>query len=414
MTPGAPATRSPRADIAPPEPGLTFPDMLARAEALRAALRERQATCERLGRVPDETHRDFLGAGFYRALQPRRFGGYGFSAADFVRLVIEIARGCPDTGWVLSLLASAQVSFLTPFPEPTLRELYGAGGDCRVASVLKPGASALPADGGYRVAGAWDCCSGCDVATHLMATVVVRDAPAAPPKALGFALFDRDQFEIEDNWAVFGMRGTGSRRVVVKERVLPANRVVAMSMDLAPHDGDGADITGAADADPTIGGFAAAAVAVGAARGALDLYEQVLRTKKYLAPPFPLRSEMPEVQQQFGDARALVDTAEASLLWLTRESADRVRRGREGGAAALSPADVRRFHRAAEQSIELSWQAVDRIFRTAGTSSAADSSPLGRIFRSLAVMRTHIGLQPEHTSINAARLHFGLPALDPL
>ena len=51
-------------------------DLLARAEALRPALIERQDETERLARYPEATHRDFLEAGFYRLLTPRRYGGF--------------------------------------------------------------------------------------------------------------------------------------------------------------------------------------------------------------------------------------------------------------------------------------------------------------------------------------------------
>ena len=82
--------------------------------------------------------------------------------------------------------------------------------------------------------------------------------------------------------------------------------------------------------------------------------------------------------------------------------------------APFESKDLRRMLRAAAQCVELAWQAVELMFRTGGTSSASRHAPLGRVFRGLSVLRTHIGLQLDHTSINVARLHFGLPALSPL
>ncbi len=67
-----------------PEPNLTPGKMLRRAVALRPGLLDRQEECEKLGPVPEQTRQDFMDAGFYRALQPRMFGGYEFSIADFV------------------------------------------------------------------------------------------------------------------------------------------------------------------------------------------------------------------------------------------------------------------------------------------------------------------------------------------
>ena len=88
-------TTIPANSIAPPESDLTPDEMLRRARAMRPVLRERQAECEALGRLPDSTNDEFVKAGFYRILQPRRFGGYEFDLPAFVSVMIEIARGCP-------------------------------------------------------------------------------------------------------------------------------------------------------------------------------------------------------------------------------------------------------------------------------------------------------------------------------
>jgi hypothetical protein len=71
----------------------------------------------------------------------------------------------------------------------------------------------------------------------------------------------------------------------------------------------------------------------------------------------------------------------------------------------------RRFILIEQHVIRLAWDAVELMFRTSGTSAAAKSSPLGRAIRNLAVIRTHVTLQLDHTATNAGRLHFGLPSL---
>ena len=48
-------TAIPATSIAPPEPDLTAAEMLRRAEAMRPMLRARQAECEALGRLPEDT-----------------------------------------------------------------------------------------------------------------------------------------------------------------------------------------------------------------------------------------------------------------------------------------------------------------------------------------------------------------------
>lgn len=406
----------PATAIPSPEPGLTPAEMLQRAEALRPILRERQAHCEELGQLPEETNRDFLNAGFYRILQPRCFGGYEFPVIDFIRVMMEVSRGCPESGWVLSLTTGHTAAFIAAFPEQGQREVYGATGDCRAPGVAVPGGVAIPVPGGgYRVKGAWDYCSGCDIATHLLCAVMVIDPATQAPRSYTYVLFDRQDCSIVDNWNMIGMQGTGSRRIVAEEKIMPPHRVLEFADTMGnvyPHHPGRALFSNPLYHGPHLPLLYCemASVVVGTARGALDVYEQILRDKKWPLPPFVPRSEMPDSQHRFGHAQGLIDTAEAALLQLGSNYAEICRRAHEDGVRP-SKEDERRFQRVAQQIIQLSWDAVELMFRTAGTSSTKQDAPLGRYFKNLAVMRTHIIAQIDHTSINVGRLHYGVPPM---
>ena len=80
-------------------------ELVARAAAMRDTLRARQAECEAQGRLPDPTNREYVEAGFFRVLQPRRFGGLELGLQPFLRVAIELSRGCPSSGWVYALTA---------------------------------------------------------------------------------------------------------------------------------------------------------------------------------------------------------------------------------------------------------------------------------------------------------------------
>ena len=101
--------------IDPPEADLTPVELIARGAALRGKLRERQDECEQLGRLTESTLHDYLDAGFYRVMQPRRFGGYEFGLDTFLRVAVELARGCPSSRWVFALTAvnTVIISFST-------------------------------------------------------------------------------------------------------------------------------------------------------------------------------------------------------------------------------------------------------------------------------------------------------------
>ena len=163
-----------------PEPYLTPEAMIARAREMLGVLRERQAECERAGRILPSTHQQFVEAGFYRIVQPRRFGGYEFDVPTFHRVMIEIARGCPSSGWVLALTAGHPL-IMARFGERAQIEAYGSDGEFRAPATAQP-AWVVPEGDGYEVKGFWDYASGCDVATHFIAPGVMAGAQGEPPR----------------------------------------------------------------------------------------------------------------------------------------------------------------------------------------------------------------------------------------
>jgi len=404
-------------DIQAPEPGLTPDDLLHRARAMRATLRTRQDACEQAGRILDETNNEFINAGFYRILQPRRFGGYEFDLPLFIQVMMEVSRGCSESGWVLALTAGHAV-IIASLPEIAQREAFGTRGEFRAPGVAMPTGTAIPTTGGYRVSGAWDYASGCDTATHFFGASLIQEPGSKAPSGMLLALLDRSDYEIVDNWNVIGMQGTGSRRVVVGEKFVPTHRVFhwtdAQGQQVRKQPGHALYRNGLYHG-PIVPLLVSevAAVCVGTARGALDIYEEILRAKRVTYPPFRYRFQESEFQRHFGEAQSLIDTAEAALLKMGADYMEHGRRSIEDGIA-ISDEDERRLLLIEQQCVRLAWDAVELMFRTAGTSSATKAAPLGRYFRNLAVVRTHLTLQSDHTAGNAARLHFGFPPLSRL
>src|SRR3954454_24058772 len=100
-----------------PEPDLSPSDVIRRASDMIPVLRQSQAECESLGRMPQATNDEFVSAGFYRILQPRRCGGCEFGLPTFARAMIEVARGCPSSGWVLALTAGHAIMLSSFFSD---------------------------------------------------------------------------------------------------------------------------------------------------------------------------------------------------------------------------------------------------------------------------------------------------------
>ena len=86
-------------------------------------------------------------------------------------------------------------------------------------------------------------------------------------------------------------------------------------------------------------------------------------------------------------------------------------REQAAGGAPFGETRERRLTLIEQQCSEMGWRAVELMFRTAGTSVASADAPLGRYFRNLAVIMTHLAMQSDLSGTNAARLQFGLPTL---
>ncbi len=397
-----------------PEPNLTPVAMIARAREMRQMLRAQQAECERAGRILPATHERFVEAGFYRMMQPRRFGGYESDIPNYHRAMIEIARGCPSSGWVLTLTAGHPI-ILARFGERAQIEAYGADGDFRAPATGAP-VLVTPDGDGYRVKGFWDYASGCDVGTHFIGPGVVAGAQGEPPKLI-LMLLKPDEYRIVDNWQTFGMQGTGSKRIEVEKEIfvpgyrttpggltdeVPAQRGVAGLENPIYHARLASFLVGEA-----------AAVIVGTARGAIDIYEEIAASKTTYFPPFIPRSQSYEHQAILGRAHALVETAEAALLKFgddyTYLAAEWTR-----DENAFGGTEERAFILRLQQCVNMCWEAVDLLFASGGTSAGQRDSMLGRYYRDLAVMRTHVVLQHARTAANFGALRLGQPPKTPL
>jgi 3-hydroxy-9,10-secoandrosta-1,3,5(10)-triene-9,17-dione monooxygenase len=392
-----------------PEPELTPARMIQRAQEMIPALRAQQAECEALGRLPDGTNAAFVDAGFYRILQPRRFGGYEFDLSTFARVMMEVARGCPSSGWVLALTAGHAIMLSAFFSEQAQIDVYGPDGEFRGPSRTPPRVTARPVEGGYVLNGDWDYVSGCDIATHVIGGIRVdNDARVA--------VIDRSDFTIVDDWHVIGMRGTGSRRVAVEDVFVPTFRTIPPPRDAfnsrnAPGRHVHRNPMYVAGRLTSVLFEEMAAVAVGLARGALDVYERELCSSRLSLPPYSLRSEVAEYQRHFGEAWALIQVAEATALKAADDYMEFARQDAEEGIEFSDERDLQ-LQLLEQYATKIAGDAVDLMFRTSGTHAAQSDSMLQRYFRDMAVIKTHTAAQTDRGAESFGRVHYtgsGLP-----
>ena len=83
---------------------MTPDEFLGCVRALLPAVRERAARAEQLRRLPDETFADFQESGLFRAMQPKRYGGFELEPGIFYQAVTEVGAVCGSTGWIFGVV----------------------------------------------------------------------------------------------------------------------------------------------------------------------------------------------------------------------------------------------------------------------------------------------------------------------
>ncbi len=406
--------------IAPPEPDLTPEEVIRRAEALVPTLVERQAETEALTYYPESTHQDFIEAGFYRMLVPKRFGGYEFDYPTFVRVVVALSSGCPSTGWCFCLPAGHSLLAGGWFDEQAQAELFGTG-HFLCAAVADPSPIARRTDDGWIVSGRQAYGSGSPYSTHFMGQATVPDEEGADPRGRSLLFIaPRSEWKRLDDWGhTLGLRGSGSHTVVLEDARIPAQFALEDVWMIE------VDVTGGTPgsrlhgnpmyAGRTVGWFQTeiAAIMVGAAKGALAEYERMLRTRMTTRPPIVPRAHDPLYQRWFGTAMGRVAAAEAALIQSAEQYMELCRRGVEDGIP-FSRMDDLRLHGVARQAMVLAWDAMQSvIFRTAGTSAARTGERMERTFRDMAMGWTHFtNVLSDWVAIELAKEHFGIADAD--
>jgi 3-hydroxy-9,10-secoandrosta-1,3,5(10)-triene-9,17-dione monooxygenase len=406
--------------IEPPEPDLTPAEVIARARALRPLLVERQAETERRTYYSEEVHEEFRRAGFYRLLVPRRYGGYEFDLPTFLRVIVEIAAGCPSTAWCLCLAAGHALQTGALFEERAQAELFGDG-DYRCAAVAAPSGKATRVDGGWELNSTHAYSSGAPYSTHYMGqTFIAEEGAKGPPRILLFVA-PRECWTMLDDWGdTLGLKGSGSHSVRFEGAVIPEHFALEdtwmVDTDVSKGTPGLALHGNPMYAGRTLSFFESelASVMVGAAKGALEEYETTLRTRTTQRPPIVERYLDPDYQRWFGRAMGLVAAAEAMVLQCAEQYMETCRRGVESGEP-FSRKDDLRINIVAREALTMAWNAMQgEIFRTAGTSMARSGQRLERIFRDMAMGWGHFGtIVGDWAARELAREHLGIAAAVP-
>lgn len=202
----------------------TAEDLVARARAMIPALKARARLCVADRNVPAESIAEMRDAGFFRILQPLRWGGYEMHPNVFFDVQKALAEGCMSTGWMYGVVGCHPYE-LALFHDRAQEEVWGSNPEMLVSSTYQPVGKVTHVDGGFRLSGRWGFSTG---SSHCGWVLL---GAFCPPKAEGEApemrtfLLPRSDYAIdEDAWQVFGLQGTGSHDIIVEDVFVPDYR----------------------------------------------------------------------------------------------------------------------------------------------------------------------------------------------
>ena len=376
--------------------------LLDAAHALIPALAGREAATVAERRVPEATIADYHRAGILRVMQPRRFGGHQASFGVFSRVIETLAEGCAASAWVYAVLAEHQW-IITCMPEQAQIDVWGEDPLAVASSSLAPRETARAVEGGWRLSGRFPFSSGCLHARWAIVGARCEDGAGNTPTR--YVLVPMRQIEIVDDWEVLGLRGTGSRSLVLNDVFIPTHRSVLLR-DLYDGTTPGAlvhpDYTLPRAPRGLLVPFSLPGVAFTLARRALRLVAASLLGRVSRGTHAVGASEV--VQQQLGEASAEIETAALIMRARRDETLALVNSG-----AAISPEAVARNRRDIAFAVWQARRGVERLVELAGARTVYNTDPLQSLWRDMVTISTHTVVSRHLGMVPYGRMLLGLP-----
>lgn len=326
-------------------------------------------------KVPDENIALLKGIGMHRAFQPKKFGGLEISLPAFADCVAALAGACPSTGWAMSLLCTHSHQ-LAMFPAQLQDEIWGENPDATASSSIAPFGRTEETEGGVIFSGEMGWSSGCDHAEW--AIVGFRRKDAEGNLNYCFAVLPRADYEIRDDWYAAGMRGSGSKTLIIKDAFVPNHRIqAAKDMMEGKSAGFGLYPDSKIFYSPYRPYFASgfAAIGLGIAERMLEAYKEKTRNRVRAYTGVSVGTATPALMR-LAESTHQVAAARAFLEKTWQDHAEHGERHQYPSRETLA------FWRTNQAyAVKMCIQAVDRLFEAAGGTSWFESNEMQRLFR---------------------------------
>jgi 3-hydroxy-9,10-secoandrosta-1,3,5(10)-triene-9,17-dione monooxygenase len=382
---------------------LDAPELARRTQALVPLVRDHAAEAETLRRPVAAVWSAIRRSGFFYQFVPKVFGGMATDTDGFIDAALPLAMADPGTAWSACFCAGHNRT-LAHFPIEAQRELWGGDYPYIVAPNLgAPPAKATRVDGGCRISGAWSWGSGIMDADWVLAMAMLADEGADPQFVM--TVFPAAEATVTDTWRMDGLAASGSNDVSVTDLFIPEHRTMLDVGSMIAGETTGAR----GHPEPvfhmpmiTFAAFIAVVPVLGAAKGLLELYRQLLpgRTVKGSQTR---QSENPVAQARLAQADLLISAAEQIIRHAGRVG--QTAAGLEAGEQV--PLRVR-LRAEFAFAAKLCRDAAALMTEGAGSSVHHLDQPFQRMVRDIGTMTSHVGFDADASNELHGRLLLGM------
>ena len=378
--------------------------LLSKAAGLVPVLRSRERAALAAGQVPVETIDDFVKAGFFKVLQPVRYGGWELPPKVYFDIARTLAQGCMSSAWVYAVVAVHNWQ-LALFDDRAAQDVWGKNPNTRMSSSYMPVGKVEVVEGGYRLSGRWAFSSG---SAHCDWVILGAGVPAKvagqPPELRNF-LVPRSDYTIISNWDVMGLRATGSNDIAVEGAFVPDYRTI--------READMFELKCCGQALNTsplytipfaqIFNRTVACTTLGALKRAFDAFVAATKEKKAtytgerLARDTTIQYAVAEVDRILDEQVLVLERDANELMQHAVGNTWTIER-----RAALGYSTTAMVNRCVA--------AVDKLMEFSGGKALYRGHPVQQAFLDIHCARAHVANNPYPYGRNLGAIHFGLPS----
>ena len=353
------------------------------------AWEKKSALADEAGCIDPENAADIKAIGAARLLQPTDFGGAQSSIEDHMRAVAVAGEYCMATSWCLAVW-SAHGWMLAQMPTEGRQEIWSDPTNLISASIV-PKTQFRQEGTDVIVSGRFGFGSGCDHAPWLSVGGLL---PGDQPTPVICALPAEDVIIDHNSWNVVGLRGTGSKDLVVADEVaVPAHRVLHVTETTARQAPGQLHYGGPLYTCPwrTTAILVLAAPVIGAAKAAVRRFQERIDDHFLVALSSVQRND-PAAGYRLAESTAEIQAAEL-LIYDAAARLDHL-----GGVYEVDPVLNASIIRDCGWGVRALANAVDRLYEASGANAMRADEPIQRLWRDVNAARSHAILTWDHAA----------------